>query len=381
MQKLSKPFLMLLAGIVLLSGCATPEKEITTLKDALDGQFLMGVAMNEAQILGTDTIADRLILDQFNSVVAENCMKSENIQPEEGKFDFEMADKFIDFAEKNHMYTVGHVLIWHSQAPAWFFVDEQGNNVSREVLLDRMKIHIATLVTRYKGRVNAWDVVNEAIEDDGSWRNSKFYQIIGKDYIKYAFQFAHEADPEAELLYNDYSMAHKGRRDAVVAMVKELQADSIRIDGIGMQAHCLMDFPPVDEFEKSIEAFAATGLDIHITEMDLSILPSPWNFTGADVAANFNYDEYMNPYAESLPDSARIAHQQRYLDFFNLFLKHKDQIKRVTMWGLSDADSWKNDWPIKGRTDFPLLFDRNYQPKEIVSDIIEAAKTAKTKSL
>jgi len=372
MDDLAKTLVILLAGLFLTVGCST-QIQNESLQTALKNKFLIGVAMNEAQINGTDTAAVELILKHFNSVVAENCMKSESIQPKEGEFDFTLADSFVDFGEKHGMYIVGHVLIWHSQAPEWFFTDNEGNDVSREVLLDRMKNHINVLVTRYKGRVDCWDVVNEAFLDDGSWRENKFYEIIGKDYVNHAFRFAHEADPEAELLYNDYSMAHEGRRNSVVEMVRELKNEGIPIDGIGMQAHSQMDFPPIDEFEKSIESFAAAGVDVHITEMDISTLPSPWNFNGADVAANFDYEAYMNPYANGLPDSAKIALQNRYMDFFNLFLKHQDKIKRVTMWGLTDADSWKNNWPIKGRTDYPLLFDRNYKPKETVNKIIEAA--------
>jgi len=376
MKSLTKNSWILLTGILLATGC-TPQQEEkqTSLKDALNGKFHIGVAMNEAQILGTDTAAVQTIREHFNSITAENCMKSEAVQPQQGEFDFTLADKFVEFGEKNNMYVIGHTLIWHSQAPAWFFVDDEGNGVSRDVLLERMKKHITALVTRYKGKVNCWDVVNEAILDDGSWRNNKFYETIGKDYVKYAFQFAREADPDVELLYNDYSMAHEGKRNGVVEMIKELQAEGIRIDGVGMQAHCQTDFPPIDEFEKSIEAFASTGLDVHITEMDISILPPPQNFDGAEISANFEYQQKMNPYPEGLPDSARIAQQNRYMDFFHLFLKHQDKIKRVTMWGVNDAQSWKNNWPIHGRTDYPLLFDRNYRPKAIVGEIVKAAET------
>ena len=380
MRKLAKTLVLLLAGMFLIAGCSSPKQPTTspsTLKSALNGKFFIGTALNEAQILGTDTAGVRVILEHFNAITAENCMKSESIQPKEGEFDFTLADKFVEFGEQNDMYIVGHTLIWHSQAPQWFFVDDEGKDVSREVLLERMKTHITTLVTHFKGRVNCWDVVNEAILDDGAWRKNKFYEIIGEDYVKYAFQFAHDADPDAELLYNDYSMSHQGRREGVVKLVKEIQDAGLRIDGVGMQAHCQMDFPPINEFEKSIEAFAATGVDVHITEMDITVLPPPENFDGAEVSTKFEYEQKMNPYAEGLPDSARIALQNRYMDFFNLFLKHQDKIKRVTMWGVNDAQSWRNYWPINGRTDYPLLFDREYKPKEIVQEIIKAAENDK----
>ena len=343
------------------------------LKDALEGKFYMGAALNEQQILGKDSTSLALIQSHFNSVVAENCMKMGPIHPEEGAFNFELADRFIEFANDLDMYTVGHCLVWHSQAPDWFFTDEEGNEVSREVLIERMKEHILTVAGRYKGKVDSWDVVNEAFEDDGSWRETPFYRIIGKDYLEMAFIFANEADPEAELIYNDYSMYHEGRRDAVVELVRSLKEKGIRIDGVGMQAHYGMDFPTLEAFEKSIVAFAETGVDVHITEMDISILPSPWSQTGAEISKQADYQEKMNPYADGLPDSVDLALNQRWVDFFDLFLKHQDKIKRVTTWGISDLHSWKNNWPIRGRTNYPLLFDREFNPKPAVEEIIKSA--------
>lgn len=349
-------------------------KEQPSLKNALKHKFLMGVALNANQISGMDAKSLPVILQHFNSIVAENCMKSEVVQPNEGQFDFEKADQFVKFGEQHHMVIIGHTLIWHSQAPKWFFVDGKGLAVTKEVLIDRMKTHIFTVVKRYKGKVKGWDVVNEAFNDDGSYRESPFYKIIGKDYIKYAFQFAHEADPKAELYYNDYSMAKEGRRNSVVRMVKELQSEGIKVSAIGMQGHLTMDFPAVEDFEKSIIAFAATGAKVMITEMDITIIPFPSTKVSADVALRYKYDAKMNPYPNGLPDSVATTLHDRYASFFRLFLKHADKISRVTVWGLTDSDSWRNDWPIAGRTDYPLLFDRNYQPKPIVNTIIKMAK-------
>jgi len=199
------------ALIILAVASCKKDPPQESLKDALAGKFYIGTAMNEPQILGSDTASLNIIQQHFNSIVAENCMKSGPVQPEEGKFDFELPDRFVEFGQQNDYYTVGHCLIWHSQAPRWFFVDESGNDVTREVLTDRMKTHIFTVVERYRGKVDCWDVVNEAIEDDGSWRNNKFYQILGEEYVELAFRFAHEADPDAELIYNDFSMFHEGR--------------------------------------------------------------------------------------------------------------------------------------------------------------------------
>lgn len=343
-----------------------------SLKESLKGKFYIGTALNAWQIMGRKPGEMEVVKNNFNSIVAENCMKSGRIQPEEGKFDFSLADQFVEFGEKNNMQIHGHTLIWHSQAPRWFFTDDNGNEVSKEELTRRMKKHIQTVVGRYKGRVDSWDVVNEAIEDDGSYRKSKFYKILGKDFIKLAFQFAHEADPDAKLYYNDYSMSNPRKRDGVVKMVKELKKSGIHLDGIGMQGHVGMSHPDIAEFEKSIEAFGELG-DVAISELDLSVLPSPWGDAGAEVSKNFEYEDKMNPFPDGLPQEVSQKFTERYMEFFKLFLKHQDKIYRVTLWGVNDGNSWKNNWPVRGRTDYPLLFDRNNASKPIVDSIIKLA--------
>ncbi|PKQ67737.1 1,4-beta-xylanase [Labilibaculum manganireducens] len=354
----------------MLYGCSKTEVKPVSLKMAVGDRFYIGTALNSDQIVGADTSAIKIIKQHFNAVVAENVMKSEVVQPIEGEFDFNMADKFVRFGLDNKLFITGHTLIWHSQAPDWLFVDKQGNDVSRDVLIERMRSHIHTVVGRYKGIIKGWDVVNEAVLDDGTWRKSKFYEIIGADFVKLAFEFAHEADPEAELYYNDYSMAKKGKREGVVAMVKSLQEQGVRIDGIGMQGHISMDDPTIEDFEKSIVAFSELGVQVMVTELDLTVLPMPNMNAGADIALNFEFQKELDPYANGLPDSMSIKITERYQDFFKLFYKHSDKISRVTLWGVADAQSWRNYWPVKGRTDFPLLFDREYKAKPIVEKII-----------
>lgn len=344
-----------------------------SLKEAFSEKFYIGTALNIPQIIGKDSSTMEVVKKHFNSIVAENCMKSGMIQRSEGEFDFDMADQFVKFGEENDMFIIGHTLIWHSQAPRWFFTDEEGNQVTREVLIERMKNHINTVVSRYKGRVKGWDVVNEAILDDGSFRKSKFYEIIGEDFIKLAFQFAHEADPEAELYYNDYSMAEPGKRSGVVKMVKNLQEQGVKIDAIGMQGHIGLDNPPIQEFEKSIETYSGLGLKVMVTELELTVLPMPDWSAGAEISTDYEYQKELNPYTEGLPDSVNVLFENRYLDFFNLFIKHQDVISRVTLWGVNDNNSWKNNWPVRGRTDYPLLFDRNNEPKPVVDKIIKEA--------
>lgn len=374
------PQIALTALILVISLSVFSSDKGKGMKDLFQGKFYIGTAMNTGQIVGRDTASIRIINQHFNSITAENCMKCGPIEPEEGKFNFKLPDQFVEFGIQNQMFIVGHCLVWHSQTPKWFFVDEKGNDVSREVLINRIKNHIQTVVGRYKGKVKGWDVVNEAILDDGSWRQSKLYTIIGPDFVKLAFQFAHEADPDAELYYNDYSMALPGRREGVVKMVKELQKEGVRISGIGMQGHCSLDFPKIEEFEKSLLAFASLGVKVMITEMDISALPSPKDSRGADVDSRVEYKSELNPYTKGLPEEVEKAHAKRYQEFFDLFLKHHDKISRVTLWGVQDGQSWKNNFPVPGRTDYPLLFDRNYQSKSFLSSLLSGDKAGKTKS-
>lgn len=362
---------------IIISGVSCMEKTnhkvVYTLKDAFEGKFYIGAALSANHINNKEQSSIEVLKTHFNSIVAENVMKSGMIQVKEGEFNFDQADKFIEIGKNNNFHIVGHTLIWHSQAPRWFFTDSEGNDVNPEVLKQRMKDHIHTVVGRYKGQVKGWDVVNEAILDDGSWRASKFYEILGEDFIKFAFQFAHEADPEAELYYNDFSMANPGKREGVVKMVKNLQNQGIKIDGIGMQGHVGLEYPTIDEFEKSILAFSDLGVTVMITELDLSVLPSPRRDMGADVSTNVEYQKSLNPYTEGLPDSVQRQFDERYMAFFRLFLDHHDRISRVTLWGINDGDSWKNGWPVRGRTDYPLLFNRDNTPKDVVDDIIQMA--------
>lgn len=351
----------------------TAQKSDGSLKEAFQNMFYIGTAMNLEQIYGTDKKSVEIIKKQFSSVVAENCMKSMYLQPKEGKFFFNDADKFVEFGEKNKMFIIGHTLIWHSQAPDWFFVDKEGKNVSPEILKQRMKNHITTIVSRYKGRVKGWDVVNEAILEDGSYRKSKFYEILGEEFIPLAFKYAQEADPNAELYYNDYNEWHPGKVKTVTQLVNDLKSKGIRIDGVGMQAHVGMDTPSIDEYEKAILAYAESGVKVNITELDISALPSPWG-TSANIADKVAYDEKMNPYKKELPKDVQAEWESRYEDFLKLFLKHKDNIRRVTLWGVSDNQSWKNDFPIKGRTDYPLLFDRQFKAKPVVGKLIKLAE-------
>lgn len=367
-----------------LTSCAQPEpeKEIG-LKDVYEGKFLIGTALNQWQVAGADSMAIETVKKHFNAIVAENCMKNGPMHPTEGNFEFKDADAFVQFGVDNGLTVTGHCLIWHSQLAPWFCFDENHNLVDAETLKQRMKTHIHTVVSRYKGKILGWDVVNEAIEDDGSWRQSPLYKILGEEFIALAFQYAHEADPNAELYYNDYNMFMEGKRNAVVKMINDFKARGIRIDAVGMQAHVGMDYPELSEFEKSVKAYSDAGVKVMITEFDLSALPTLKRTADVGAAMSFRemmekgVPEHLNPYKEGLPDSVLVAWNNRMMDFFNLFDKYSDVITRVTAWGVTDAQSWKNGFPLPGRTDYPLLFDRQYQPKPFVKELIETHKNKK----
>lgn len=343
----------------------------TLLKEAYSDKFYMGTALNLDQIREHNSAAMAVVEKHFNSIVAENCMKAMYTQPREGEFYFDDSDRFVEFGEKNNMQIIGHTLIWHSQPAPWFFTDENGNDVSREVLIERMRNHIHTVVSRYKGRIHGWDVVNEAILDNGEYRKSKFYEIIGEDFIPLAFQFAHDADPDAELYYNDYSTATPEKRQGIVKLVKKLLDAGCRVDAIGMQEHNGLEHPSLEETEKTIQAFAALGTKVMVTEMEVSVLPFGRADAGANLSDTAAYNKKFDPYRDGLSADKMDELGKRYVDFFKLYVKHQDKINRVTLWGVGDGDSWKNDWPIEGRTDYPLLFDRDYQPKPFFADILE----------
>ena len=363
---------------LLLIGCNSTtdqqDEEEQTLRNAFSDAFMIGTALNERQIYGEDQRGQDLAVREFNAVTAENVMKWEIIHPEPGVYDFVAADAMIDLAEENDMFVVGHTLVWHSQTPDWVFYDENGELLSRDALLERMRNHIHTVVDRYKGRVHGWDVVNEAIVDDGSMRDTYWYRIIGKDFLVKAFEYAHEVDPDAELYYNDYSLEIPSKREGAIRLVEYLQENGAPITGIGTQGHFMLDFPELEEIEKTITEFAALGIDVMVTELDIDVLPPAFEYMGADVSASAEMREELNPYPDALPDSVQQQLTDRYRDIFEIYLRHSDDITRVTFWGVTDGDSWKNNWPVRGRTNYTLIFDRNWEPKPAYHAIIELAE-------
>lgn len=380
MKRTIIPICLAVAG--LLAGCAThpatppatTAAAPTTLKDAYKDDFYIGVAINQRQFDGEDQRGGPIIAAQFNSTSPENVLKWESVHPEPGRFDFTEPDRYVAFGEQHHMYIIGHTLVWHNQTPRWVFQNEDGSPVTRDELLRRMREHILTVVGRYKGRIKGWDVVNEALNEDGTLRNSPWRRIIGDDYIEKAFQYAHEADPDAQLHYNDYSLENKPKRDGAIALIKRLKAEGIPVNAIGLQGHDKLDWPTPAQEDETIAAFAQLGVKVMITELDVDMAPSTQRNRTAEVTFNGQAGAAGDAYSHGLPEAQQQALANRYAELFRVFLKHRADISRVTFWGVTDGDSWLNDWPIRGRTNYPLLFDRAGQPKPAFYAVMKVAQ-------
>jgi endo-1,4-beta-xylanase len=333
------------------------------LKDAFRDAFMIGAALSPRQFDGRDTASVALVLRQFNATTPENVLKWERVHPEPDRYQFAPADAYVEFGERNGMFVIGHTLVWHNQTPRWVFENAAGQPLSRDELLARMKDHISTVVGRYKGRIKGWDVVNEALNDDGTLRQSPWMRLIGPDYIAKAFQFAHEADPAAQLYYNDYNLDFPAKRDGVIRLVRTLQAAGVPIHAVGSQEHLKLDTPSIALVDSSIRMIAATGVKVNVTELDIDVLPAATRNATADVSVQAAPAPEIDPYKAGLPDSIQQALARRYEDLFRVYLAHRDAIDRVTFWGVADRDSWLNGWPVRGRTSYPLLFDRQNRPK------------------
>jgi len=364
-----------LAIVTLISACkgksVKNDNADVSLYKLYENNYTIGVALSDKDI--DDSLTTAIANKHFNSITGENAMKWEYIHPHPGVYDFNASDRLVEFGKTHGKEIVGHVLVWHQQTPEWVFKNDDGSLVSRDTLLERMHDHIARVVGRYKGEVHCWDVVNEAIADDGSIRENIWYNIIGIDYVEKAFEFAREADPDAILIYNDYSLPTPVKREGVVKLVKELKDKGVKIDAIGMQGHYHLDYPDLSEMEQSIISFAAIGCQVMFTELDINVLPHE-DLYGADISLNFAYDEKLNPYTSALPDSMHNVLSDRYVSLFEIFNRHADKISRVTIWGLHDGSSWLNHWPVRGRSNYPLLFDRNFQPKPAFWALVRLGK-------
>ena len=365
----SGAFLLLVSGSL---AAQTPP----TLKHAYEPHFLIGAALNERQFSEQAEAEAALVKAQFSTISPENALKWEPLQPREGTFNFGPADRYVAFGEKHGLVVIGHTLVWHNQTPDWVFKDDEGDPVDRDTLLARMRDHIFTVVGRYRGRIHGWDVVNEALNEDGTLRESPWLNIIGEDYIEKAFQFAHEADPSAELYYNDFNIENEPKWRGAVALIKRLQEKGVRITGVGLQNHVNLTWPTPEQLSAAIQAFADLGLRVVITELEIDPLPSAFEYSSAEITRRADLRAELNPYSEGFPAEQQERQARRFAEIFQVYLKHRDVIDRVTLWGVHDGASWLNDWPVRGRTSHPLLFDRQLRPKPAFDAVLRAPAQA-----
>jgi endo-1,4-beta-xylanase len=369
---------VILTVIAFLLINATTDNKSKTLKEVYKDAFKMGCMVNDGIVRGRDSISRNLILQQFNSITLENSLKAEVVNPRPGVWNFNSADAFVKFGEDNHMFIVGHTLIWHNQTPDWFFNDETGKPKTHDAMVEFMKSYIETVAGRYKNRINAWDVVNEVIDNDGSYRQTTWVKSIGNgdELVKLAFKFASEYAPGTELYYNDFNVWRPTKRDGIARLVRMLKKEGIRIDGVGIQGHWGLNYPKNEYIEAAIDTFASLGVKVMVTELDVDVLPvtkegqligkimndSQWQLE--------EFKKFLNPYAKGLPLEIENQLASRYAELFRIFYKKRDKIDRVTLWGLHDGMSWKNGYPVPGRTNYPLLYRRDKTPKPALDSVL-----------
>jgi endo-1,4-beta-xylanase len=372
--------LLLAASTLAQTGRSHP-----ALKDVFQDAFVVGAAVNAATVSGRDAASRALVLRHFGSITSENVMKAAPINPEPGVWNFGPADAFVEFGERHGLFIVGHTFVWHNQTPAWFFHDEAGGPNTPEAQIERMRQHIETVAGRYKGRVHAWDVVNEVIDNDGSYRPTAWVKAVGDgdELVKAAFRFASRYAPDAELYYNDFNAWRPAKRDGIVRLVKMLQAEGIRIDGVGMQGHWGLNYPKTEHIEAAIDAYAALGVKVMITELDVDVLPltREGQVIGSVMRdpqfQREEFEAYLDPWPDSLPDAIEQQVADRWAELFRIFYSRRDKIDRVTFWGVHDGLSWKNNYPVPDRTNYPLLFGRDHQPKRAFDAVVAVAGGAR----
>jgi endo-1,4-beta-xylanase len=345
----------------------------TGLKDYYADDFKIGTAIGSDILERNDQALAALVAREFNAITPENCLKWERIRTADEGWNFKEGDKFVEFGLQHKMVIVGHTLAWHSQIPDSVFKNEKGDFISADQLKQKMTHHIGTLVGRYKGKIAAWDAVNEAIDDGlgNRMRKSHYFNIMGEEFIYHAFHVAHEADPQAHLIYNDYNIEQGRKNDACLELLKRMQKKGVPVGGVGIQAHWSLHGPSPEKIEQSILDFAELGLRVHLTELDIDVLPQVWSLP---VDTRFDYTPERDPYKNGLPKEIEESLANRWESIFKVLIKQREHIDRVTTWGVSDDVSWLNDFPIKGRTDYPLLFDRKRTPREAYFRLLNLKK-------
>lgn len=347
---------------------AQTEQQEKGLKDYFSDYFIMGVAVAPNSIKGESA---ELIKREYNSITPENVMKMGPIHPEKDRFNWEEADAIAEFAKENDLKMRGHALVWHQQTGDWIFEAEDGGKVGKEELLIRMKSHIDSVVTRYSDIIYAWDVVNEAIDDNPNnfLRYSEWYEIAGEDFIIKAFEYAREADPDVKLFYNDYNAIIPEKRDRIYKLLKMLVDRDVPIDGVGIQGHWSIYGPSEEELREALDLYSSLGLEVQITELDVSIYP--WEKERRERRPDES-DEFTQELEQKQIDA--------YDMFFRVFRDYKDVLTSVTFWNVSDKYTWLDTYPVEGRKNYPLLFDENFERKKAYEKVVEFQNQPETRT-
>lgn len=372
-----KRMALVIGCLAVLGSCAHASRDPgtgtrgVTLKSAYANAFRIGSALNPDIVSGKDSLSQRIVVQQFNTITAENVMKAATLNPRPGVFNYSDADAFVAFGQQHNMFIVGHTLVWHNSTPAWFLQTADGKPNAHVAVVENLRQYIEAVGTHFKGRVHAWDVVNEVVAEDGGYRPTTWVNAIGSgdSLVKLSFRFAEKYAPGTELYYNEFNAERPSKRDGIVRLVRMLKQNGIRIDGVGIQAHWGLNYPRTDYIEAAIDSFAALGVKVMITELDVDVLP--FTREGQVIGQSFSepqfqleeFRKYLDPFPKALPDSVQQALAKRYAELFEIFYRKRDKIDRVTFWGVHDGMSWKNGYPVPGRTNYPLLFDRARMPK------------------
>lgn len=371
--------ILMLAAVAATMGCATRRHASESLKQAYADAFKMGTVANRQIAMNRDAASNAIIEQHFNAISPENDMKPEVLNPAPGRWNFAPADSYVKYASEHGLFALGHTLVWHNQTPDFFFKHPDGSPKSHDEMVEQMRSYIEMVAGRYDGKVNAWDVVNEIIDNDGSYRKTAWVNAFGgngDEVVRLAFTFASRYSPNAELYYNDFNAWRPTKRDGIARMVRMLQRNGIRIDGVGIQAHWGLNFPKNEYITAAIDTFASLGVKVMITELDVDVLPLTRE--GQIIGKGMQdpqfqleeFKEYFDPYRSGLPADVEKQQAARYAELFRIFYSRRDVIDRVTIWGVQDAHSWKNGYPIPDRTNYPLLFKRDFTPHRALDAIL-----------
>lgn len=373
-------YLTIIVSFIAICACGHSSGEVNvSLKDVYSDSFLIGSCIDNHIVSGRCPEDEELLFKHFNAITAENAMKPESIHPKPDVWNFKRSDEFVQFGLDNNMWKLGHVLVWHNQTPSFFWNNEDGSPKSRPELIETMRSYIETVAGRYAGKVEAWDVVIEIIGEQGEYRDLgwvKAFDGDGYEVVRNAFTFADRYAPEAELYYSDFNVWRKSHLDGIVAMIRKLKEDGVRIDGVGIQGHWGLNYPSLEDVEHAIDTLSSLGLKISISELDIDVLPltKEGQVIGKCLQESQfqleEFEEFLDPYKDGLPEDVARQLDKRYEELFRLFYKHRSQIERVSFWGLTDAKSWKNGYPIPNRTNYPLMFNRDRSAKPALDAVL-----------